>query len=82
MNAMFGIADVERRMKANSQNVGVAAWHDRFIKKATESHSTFHATRKGESTESIDERNIPKYDCTHRDESNSLFGNPFPVLHY
>jgi len=28
-----GVAVVERRMKANSQNVGVAARHDLFIEK-------------------------------------------------
>ena len=36
MKAKHGAAVVERKMKANSQNVGVAARLDRFIKKAIE----------------------------------------------
>ena len=30
----------------------------------------------------IDERNVSVYDCTHQSESDSVFGNPFPFLHY
>jgi hypothetical protein len=36
LKAKSGVAVVERRTKANSQNVGVAAKRDRFIEKAIE----------------------------------------------
>jgi hypothetical protein len=36
LKAKYGVAVVERRTKANLQNVGVAASRDRFIKEAIE----------------------------------------------